>query len=268
LSEQFGAQMRYTFAASGSAGNEIISAILYSTYIKATSATTVPFARALLKDEFEFTESETTLGYAEARYVGEEQDVSESKFLNRGSRASRNFSAQVKLHNAPIRSQNNLSTLGETNKVWRYGFTDTDRLWFFFGTYEVPTRVHETTRLYWSASDYVEVSDAASALSITRNDPALFNLAYTSMQAGACLHNCLSQYFVTVFGNESVIGFDLDYALATMTATACTSELGARHNITGGLTSIIDQIDWASCIVTGVKVDWATGTSTLTYVTL
>ena len=269
MAENFACKVTYQFAQTGTAGNEAIVVTLTSDYVVPTSSTTVAFGNGMDSDTFSFDESVTTLGYAEVRWESaDDKDVTVSKFLNKGSRASRNFSAQVKLHNAPIRMATDFGALGISDAVFKFGFTETDRLWFYYGTNEVPTRAHETVRLYYDSTNYVEVSDAGSAFDITRKDVSLFNLAATSTQSNACLHNALSEFYVTVFGNEDCTSFKLEYPIVTLGATCLVPALGTRHNITGDVATLMDQYDWSKAIVTGVAVDWEAGKSELSYVTL
>ena len=269
MAENFGVKLTYQLAQTGGAGSEALYATMTADYIVPTSSTAITFASAGESDTFEFEESVTTLGYCETRWQSrDDKDVTTSKYLNKGSRASRNFTAQVKLHNAPIRMTTDFSALGISDAVFKFGLTETDRIWFYYGTNEVPTRVHETVRINYDSASYIEVSDTASALSIASKNTVLFNNAAGQTQANACLHNALSQLYVTVFGNEDCASYRLKYPIVSLGASCMTSATGARHSITGDVATLMNQYDWTKSIVTGVKVDWEEGISELSYITL
>lgn len=279
MSEQFGCKLVYDAYQTGGAGSEVIVYNVNARYIVNAAIVAMEFGRAVTADTYKITESATTLGFAEVRYEGGgDQDVTTSKFLNRGSRSARSFSARVTLHNAPSRigivgsggvfDVDGLGIQGDNVSMWSLGFLDTDRLYYFFGTHNIPVRVHETTRMYSSAADYVEVSAAGSALDIKKKNTSQLVIAYTDMQANACLHNCLSEFAVAVFGNEISATFDLEWPIISDGVNVMTSGLGDRHSISGDMPALLSQYDWTTAIVTAVKVDWEKGTSTLSYVTL
>lgn len=265
MADQFGVRCRYNWSEAGSGATFRWVANMQYDLIKAASSVSVPFGYANGGDTLTVTEGDLTIGYAEARFEGSDEDNAESKFQNQGSRATRSYSAQIKLHNAPsIRGF--AEGLSNAEQMWIGGLTDTDRMYFFYGTNEVPTRAHETVRMYYTTTDYIEVTADGSAFTTSKVDFDKLKLAYISMQNEACLHNAVSKFYATAFASEFILGFELTYPIALMQGNAMTAALGDRHAITGTIPTLLSQYAWDSCIVTGVKVNWNEGTSTISYV--
>lgn len=217
---------------------------------------------------------------SEVRYETEsENDITELAKIAQGSRGSRSFNVEMRVHNNTIRLRIPKGSSNTSTAPF-----EATNLIFLLDEYTVPASAksidfaimpHAKTRYVYGpgASDYVQLAytTAGNAYLFDMNgvnssiDKAQEYLTWLqTWQLNGGMPATLCEFLLHVFGNENNARLSVTWPM-TISEYVMPHMLGSRHTLTGTMASTFDQVVWSQAIVTGVSFDWNAGTSEVTY---
>lgn len=226
---------------------------------------------------------------AEARYeTSSEADVTELANIVQGSRGSRSYNVDFRLHSNTVRIPGGkpaydgiAGPMDVTNLIWLRGVDN----------YTSPTPApaaaadfailpHSNVRYVYGpgANDYVEYDYGKDVLNptdlpylhdmadVTKNiDKAQAYIQWLqTFQLNGGMPATWCKMVLHVFANERNARLTVSWPM-TISEYVLPHMIGSRHTLTGTMASTFDQIDWTQAIVTEVSTDYVAGTSEVVY---
>lgn len=214
------------------------------------------------------------IGRSEVRtkYVGDD-NVTDYE-LNAGIvRTDRAYTVRCEqVNNLPsvlteLRQSNDTTVLNKPYKnVISEGLLNTNLACSFVSN--TPQRCHEKTRIYYDASNYVEVDSVVSQDMPSETTPAildLYALFVNEIQKTTGLPNALTAFHIEALARMTSGQAKITWRLTDMGTDAHLGFLGERLQITAGaLLTELPTLRWDYCYVTDMAIDIIAGTAELT----
>lgn len=246
-----------------------------------SSGRTLLFERAL--DWPEIKETEEGIGKAEVRTeTSSDKDVKQW-VVNAGvSRADKQFTAQTWVTNSPVvvdttREGRDVLNGNVQLELLSKGLFQTNRIVYVNGGQVF--KAHEDVRLYRDngVSTLYTATDPTTSVNLSEEPPtfdAEVNSGYAlqgyqawvnAVQSYGCLPYALAKQLVSIFGNDNVTTFEIEYRITDYPTQVLNENLGAVYDFSGSAVATeLPHLQWTKGVVTGVEADHTNNTAKLT----
>jgi hypothetical protein len=245
-----------------------------------TSGRTMPFEQALTWPEI--NETEEGIGKAETRTEANDKDVKQWVVNSGVARADKQFTAQLWMTNSPtvvdsFKFGNDRINGVKQAELFSKGIFQTNRI-----TYESGGQIfkaHEDIRLYKSASTSTlyQAIDPSTSANLSEEPPTFsgddgdivalqkYQLWANAVQSYGCLPYALARNIVSIFGDDNITSFQIEYRITDFPTKVLNENLGAVYDFSASdVASELSHLQWDQGVVTAIEADHMKNTAKLT----
>jgi hypothetical protein len=240
----------------------------------------MPFEQALTWPEI--NETEEGIGKAETRTEANDKDVKQWVVNSGVARADKQFTAQLWMTNSPtvvdsFKFGNDRINGVKQAELFSKGIFQTNRIIYESGGQIF--KAHEDVRLYKSASTSTlyQAIDPTTLQNLSEQPPTFsgddgdivalqkYQLWANAVQSYGCLPYALARNIVSIFGDDNITSFQIEYRITDFPTKVLNENLGAVYDFSASdVASELSHLQWDQGVVTAIEADHMKNTAKLT----